>query len=395
MPETSKIRVALCTTELRVGGAERVLVELATRLDRNRFEPFVCSMKPRPDDEAHSLVPQLEHAGIPLFFCDFSSPLSLVAGLWRLRTIFKKQHPHLCQSFLFHANVLGRIAARAASVPHIVSGIRVAEREKRRHLQLDRWTQPLVKKYVCVSKAVAEFTIENGRIPRDKVVIIPNGIEVDGNPPPKPVDWTQNGCSPDTRKILVVGRLHPQKGIDWLLQTTPLWLENFPNRELLIVGEGPDRPLLTSITEQFSFRGRIHFLGHRRNVPDLLAASDLLVFPSRWEGMPNVVMQAMAARLPVVATKVEGIDELLLQHDDQDTASAQTCDFGDSERLASRINAILENAKFAQKLGLENEMRIRTHFPMSKMVEAYESLWWQITHPKHQDGANVQEPQAR
>ncbi|MCL2348325.1 MAG: glycosyltransferase [Planctomycetaceae bacterium] len=395
MSETFKIRIALCTTELRVGGAERVLVELATRLDRNRFEPFVCSMKPRPDDDTHSFVPKLEQAGIPLFFCDFSSPASLIARLWRLRMIFKKQQPHLCQSFLFHANVLGRIAARLASVPHVLSGIRVAEREKRRHLFLDCWTQHLVEKYVCVSKAVAGFTVEHGRIPREKIVIIPNGIDTTGDPPVKPVDWTQNGCSPDTRKILVVGRLHPQKGIDWLLQTTPLWLENFPNRELLIIGEGPERQHLISKIEQFSFRERIHFLGYRRDVPDLLAASNLLVLPSRWEGMPNILMQAMAAGLPVVATKVEGIDELLLQHEDKEAASAQTCDFGDSERLAGRINAILENAEFTQKLGFENKARIRTHFTMSKMVEAYETLWQQITHPERRDGVNAQAPQAR
>ena len=373
-----KLRVALCITELRVGGAERVLVELATRLDRSRFEPFVCSMKPCPAEEEYSFVQQLTEADIPVEFANIGSSLSLPSGLLRLRNVFKKHKPLVCHSFLFHANFFSRLAARAVGVPVVISGIRVAEREKEWHLRLDRMTQSLVDKYVCVSKGVAEFTSQTGKILQQKICIIPNGIDAADYENVQKPDLTQFGCLPNTLKVIFIGRLHQQKGIDWLLQTLSHWLEPRPDCELLIVGDGHERTNLEQIAAQQSCRNRVHFLGHCRDVPELLAASDLLLLPSRWEGMPNVVMQAMAAGLPVVATEVEGIEELLAQQSkavDDSTFSPQTCQFGDTEMFASQINKFLDDVQLRQITGMLNKEKIRQHFKIEQMVADYEKLW--------------------
>jgi len=372
-----KLCVALCITELRVGGAEHALVELATRLDRSRFAPFVCSMKPRPTDEEHSFVQQLTEADISIEFANIGPPWSLPGGLLRLRNAFKKHKPQVCQSFLFHANFFSRLAARAAGVPIVISGIRVAEREKTWHLRLDRMTQSLVDKYVCVSKGVADFTALMG-IPQRKICIIPNGIDpADYENVPKS-DLARFGRLPHTHQVIVIGRLHRQKGIDWLLQTLSHWLEPRADCELLIVGDGPERAVLEQTAAQQPCRSRIHFLGQRRDVPELLAASDLLLLPSRWEGMPNVVMQAMAAGLPVVATEVEGIEELLAQQSKAFGDSMplmQTCKFGDTAAFASKINQFLDDEKLRQITGIRNKEKIRQHFQIEQMVAAYEELW--------------------
>ena len=368
LDRSQKLRVALCITELRVGGAERVLVELATRLDRSRFEPFVCSMKPCPGEEEHSFVPQLTQADIPIEFANIRSSLTLSSGLLRLRNMFRKHKPQICQTFLFHANFFSRFVARATGVPIVISGIRVAEREKKWYLRLDRMTQSLVDKYVCVSKGVAEFTTQTGKISQKKICVIPNGIETSEYENVQKSDLTQFGCSLHTHKIIVVGRLHQQKGIDWLLQTLSHWLEPRQDCELLIVGDGPERTKLEQIAVQQPYRNHVHFLGHRRDVPELLAASDLLLLPSRWEGMPNVVMQAMAAGLPIVATEVEGIDELLVQQ-------SQICKFGDTKDFAWKIQQFLDDARLRKTAGTQNQTRIRQHFSIEKMVAAYEELW--------------------
>jgi len=378
LTSSQKHRVALCITELRVGGAERVLVELAARIDRSRFEPFVCSMKPRPEDGEDSFVKKLTEAGIPIEFANIGSPLSLPCGLLRLKNVFKKYMPQICQSFLFHANFFSRLAARTAGVPVVISGIRVAEKEKQWHLHLDHMTQSLVDKCVCVSKGVAEFTIQMGKIPQRKICVIPNGIDTAEYENVQKSDLTQFGCSPGTHKVLVIGRLHQQKGIDWLLQTLPHWLELRQNCELLIVGDGPERNILEQAVTQQPCKNRVHFFGHRRDVPELLAASDLLLLPSRWEGMPNVVMQAMASGLPVVATEVEGIEELLAQQSNASgnlTALPQTCKFGDTTTFASKINNLLDDAKLRQIIGIHNKEKIRQHFKIEQMVADYEELW--------------------
>ena len=378
----SKLHIALCITELHVGGAERVLVELATRLDRTRFEPFVCSMKPRPVEGEHHFLDVLREADIAIEFADIASPLTLPLKIAKLRKIFKLRKPHVCQSFLFHANFFSRLAARSAGVPVVVSGIRVAEHEKKWHLQLDRLTQSLVNQYICVSKGVAEHTAAQGGIAQRKITVIPNGIDVAGYENASPVDLTSCGCSPNTRKVIVIGRLHQQKGIDWLLQTMPLWLEQRPDCELLIVGDGPERNRLEHMAMQLPSHDRVRFLGHRRDVPQLLAAARLLLLPSRWEGMPNVVMQAMAAGLPIVATEAEGIEELLLEQHHAFEAieaaaltSPQTCRFGDANEFAAKVNAILDQPELGQRLGEQNREHIRQHFSVERMVEAYEQLW--------------------
>ncbi|MDR1384841.1 MAG: glycosyltransferase [Planctomycetaceae bacterium] len=385
MPISGKIHVALCITELQVGGAERMLVELATRLDRSRFVPFVCSMKPRPPKNVPNLLQPLDDASIPVEFLNFTSPLSLFCGLRRLRRIFRQYKPHICQSFLFHANVLTRFAAWTPlkslaksqieqPVPHILSGIRVAEKEKTWHLLLDRWTQRLVEKYVCVSRGVADFTESNAGIARDKIIIIPNGVDVEKYQTREKANLASCCCSEQSKKILVIGRLHPQKGIDWLLQTTDLWFATRNDWELLLVGDGPERATLERMAREKPYHRRIHFLGHRQDIPQLLTASDLLLLPSRWEGMPNVVMQAMASGLPVVATEVEGVDELIPQK------SLQTCPFGNTAAFAEKIVQILDRSDLAAKLGAQNQEYIRRHFAIQKMVEMYEMLWEKMTH---------------
>ncbi len=118
---------------------------------------------------------------------------------------------------------------------------------------------------------------------------------------------------------------------------------------------------------------RIHFAGWRADVPEILAASHLLVLPSRWEGMPNVVLEAMATGLPVVATRVEGIEEVL-----GPTCQDQTISYGDPVSLGERLQRILGDPVLAARLGQQNQRRIREHFNINRMVHAYQHLWSEL-----------------
>jgi glycosyltransferase involved in cell wall biosynthesis len=363
-------RIALCITELDLGGAERCLTELATRIDRNRFTPVVYCLAPRPLREDASCLPPLMSAGVEVHCLGGRSVWQFPLVARRLKRLLLAQKPQLIQTFLFHANVLGRIAARRAGVGRVVCGVRVAERAARWHLWLDRITQSRVDRYVCVSQAVADFTARQLRLPAEKLAVIPNGIDLDKYPAGQTADLTAFGVPAGRRVIVFVGRLEPQKGIQWLIESSPLWLSQVPDCDLLLVGEGPLRASLESAVRSAGIADRVHFAGWRADVPAILAASRLLVLPSAWEGMPNVVLEAMASRLPVLASNVEGVRELL-----GPSAATQTVRFGDSQALAGRIVSVLRDPGALGALGAENRRRAEENFSIARMVHAYEDLW--------------------
>jgi len=367
MPPTS---IALCITDLDVGGAERCLVELATRLDRDRFCCEVYCLGARPSDDATSCVPPLEEAGIPVHCLGGHRCWHAPSIIRQLTRLLSQQSPQILQSFLFHANLLGRIAARRAGIPNVISGIRVAERHARWHLWADRLTQKMVDRHVCVSHSVARFSVDHARLTADRIVVIPNGIASERFPAGQPADLTQYGVPAGSRTITFVGRLTPQKGLRWLLKTAPDWLDKLPDCNLLLVGKGPQRNRLQRLSARLGISGRVHFAGWQANVPEILAASRLLVLPSRWEGMPNVLLQAMAGGLPVLATNVEGVVELLGKKADQ-----QTVAYGDSQLLTDKLVAIMSSPGLASQLADENRIRAANDFTLGRMVTSYQTLW--------------------
>jgi starch synthase (maltosyl-transferring) len=366
----SNIRIALCITELNIGGAEKCLTEIARRVDRQRFTPVVYCLGPKPAHPETSYLPALEESNVEVHFLGGEKIWQFPIIASRLKRHLLTQKPHIAHSFLFHANIATRVAARRAGVPSIISGIRVAERHSRWHLWLDRRTQNLVDRYVCVSQSVADFSTHEAGIPPAKIVVIPNGVDLQKYPASKPADPTSLGLSTERKIIASIGRLEPQKGISWLIETSPRWLKNNPNHDLLIVGDGPLKNQLESTCRNLRIADRVHFTGWRADVPEILAASDLLVLPSRWEGMPNVVLEAMASRLPVVATDVEGVRELFGKPDPR-----QMTPFGDTELLCQKITAFLSDPTWATSVGNENRLRVENDFSIARMVANYETLW--------------------
>ena len=280
------------------------------------------------------------------------------------------QNPQIVQTFLFHANVLGRIAARRARVKCVVSGIRVAERASHWHLWLDRLTEGWVDRYVCVSQPVADFSRTRGGLPAEKLVIIPNGVDLDRFPARQAADLAALGVPAGRRIVSFVGRLQRQKGVEWLIDSAGAWLAKLPDCDLLLVGTGPLQSRLEAACRAADLADRVHFAGWRSDVPEILAASELLVLPSAWEGMPNVVLEAMASGRPLVATDVEGVRELL-----GPLAARQVVRYGDTRELADRIIALVSDPAGATALGVENRRRAEEHFPISRTISAYEDLW--------------------
>jgi glycosyltransferase involved in cell wall biosynthesis len=365
-----RLRIGLAITELEVGGAERCLVELATRLDRRRFEPHVYALSPAPKAGQTMLVERLAAAGVPVAFFEGQSVADVPRTVSRFAKQLASDRIDLLQTFLFHANVLGALAARRAAVRRLCWGIRVAEPGRRwRDWAARRWAGS-VDRHVCVSRDVAQFWARRMKLPAASTLVIPNGVDIERQRAAAPVDWTSLGLPAHSRVLVCVGRVDAQKNTAWLVEQAPRILEALPNHHLVFVGDGPLREQLERRVVELGVAERVRFVGWRPNVPALMAASELLLLPSRWEGMPNVVLEAMAAGKPVVATRAEGVCELL-----GPAAALQTTALDDSAGFVQAVVNLAGDAELGTVLGGQNLARATEHFSLAVAVRQYEGLY--------------------
>lgn len=373
-PPQAPVRIGFCITELEPGGAERCLTELVTRIDRERFEPVVYCLAGRPADNPSSLARRIEAAGVPLHCFNATSTWAAPRVLGKLRRRLREDRPQVLQTFLAHANVLGGLAARLAGVKRVVTGIRVAERRKFSHLAVARafdWTADV---HVCVSEAVREFSLTQAGLAGEKLRVIGNGVDLARFTDVRPVEPASLGVQ--GRFFTFVGRIDKQKGVGQLLASVPQIFANLSERgvddvELVLVGEGRDRAKLSARLPQDLAR-RVHFVGFRHDVPAILAASDLLVLPSQWEGMPNVVLEAMASGLPVVANDVEGVRDVLGPNSGPQVVPADSPD-----RFSQRVVDLLANRQKALEIGEKNRAHAARH-SLESMVAGYERIYREL-----------------
>jgi starch synthase (maltosyl-transferring) len=359
------VRIALVITDLDIGGAERALVNLAIRLDRRRWAPVIIAL-----GSEGRLVEELCQAGLP---CDClggsrDRPLQVIG---RLRRALRRYQPELVQSFLFHANLATRLAAPWAGGLWVVGGLRVAERQKRWHLILDRLTSFLSTGSVCVSQGVLRFSQTEGGLNPRRLMVIRNGIDPRPFDQALPVPRRDLGILEDAHLALAVGRLDSQKGIPDLLAAAESVIPQASGWHLALVGDGPCRSwLLEQLAARPLLDGRVHWLGARDDVPGLLKSANLLVLASLWEGMPNVILEAMAAGRPVVATSVEGTEELVLPEQ-----TGWLVPPGDPKSLGAALLYATYHPELCWRLGDNARARVGREFSIDRTVASYERLW--------------------
>ena len=287
---------------LGVGGTEKMLRELCRGLDRSRFENSVVALK-----SGGQTADELEDSGVPV--TTLNSPDGFLAGCVdqvrlyvRLRACFEKERPQIVHTWLTRANVIGRLAGRGTGIP-VVSSLRVMEAEKPYHLWAERLSQSACRFVTVNCSPLREFAVRKIGIPESKVVLIFNGIRVG----PKPVG---RAPSEEALTIGVMGRLHAQKGIDVFLTAAAKILERQPGFQFLVGGDGPEKPALIRRARELGIGDRVQFLGTVSSA-DFFSRIDVFVLSSRWEGMPNVVLEAMASAKPIAASWVGGVTDLI------------------------------------------------------------------------------------
>ena len=364
--DQAKIPLFHLITELDIGGAQKALLHLLTHLDRDRFSPTVICLY--NGDKA--VAQEIRALSIPVIDLGMTAKWRLDA-FWRLYRLLRRERPTILHTWMFHANIPGRVLGRLTGIPIVVSSERTMGQESRWRYRLNRLTDPLTDRVVCVSRLVADFAVAEVGIPRHKTIVIPNGIDAQAfeHLPAKRQVRADLGLSLDSTLIGTVARLNPVKRLDVLLQATA----SMDDAHAVIVGAGPERERLEALSRRLGLADRVHFVGQQNNVPEWLAAMDIFVLTSDWEGMSNAILEAMAAGLPVVATAVGGTPEVVV-----DGVTGLLVPPRDPDALAEAITRLLRDPDLRRKMGRAGRERVQQHFSVERMVQQTQSLYEQL-----------------
>ena len=305
---SSRPRVLLLSTSLGMGGADRQILYLARALLANGFEVRLVSMTPLLEMGQQAVV-----EGLPITSLEMNRGQADWGSFQRFVTILRDWRPHVLTTFMYHANLLGRLAGRWAGVPVIVTSIRSERNGSAARDWLMRVTNWMDDSCTTNSREVAESLRKRHLLPGGgKASVIANGVDttaMSGALEDRERIRNELGLAAGTFLWLAVGRLWEQKDYPTMLQAFQP-LAATPAR-LAIAGRGPLLDPLKLQARQLGIAHEVTFLGVRNDIPSLLGAADGFVLSSAWEGMPNVVMEALAAGVPVVATRVGGVPELV------------------------------------------------------------------------------------
>ena len=374
--------IDLLITEIETGGAERCCAELAIYLARRGSQVRVISIGPPPQGSAKSLLweklkqvaedlQSQKAAGtsnskgeLQIHFLNASKPWQWIRAQRGLRRLIEDRKPDVAQGFLWHANVLGGMLYGRTGVIW-VPGIRVVEPRTWRRWLGWIWHKP-ASRVVCVSAEVAAWSHSKEGVPSEKLMVIENGVRI----PPTSRTWAQPSAREPSKQLLFVGRLELQKGIDVLLRNAERILQALPDYRLSIIGEGSWMAAWKSFLESSPFSHRIDLLGKQSNVLEKMLESDLLILPTRYEGMPNVILEAMSVGLPVATMRVEGVAALLGEQ-----LEAQSVVREDWEGWVRLVIDLVRQGDKLQYLGSANRERAANHFELEHQLRKYESLY--------------------
>jgi glycosyltransferase involved in cell wall biosynthesis len=362
--------VAHIVTSFGVGGTERQLVELLRGLDRRRWRPrLICFRRSGAflrDIERMDLHPDELSLGGTLL-----RPQTALA-IARIAAWIRAQDAALVHCHDVYSVLLGVPAARLAGVPVIASRRDLGHHVTPLQRPLLRLALRQADRVLANAATVASQLEHDDGVPAERLAIVPNGLDVvafDARARALAAPAPVGDGGPPT--VVVVARMtYPAKGHDDLLRAAALVHKTVPEIRFVLVGDGPRESALRRLAAELGIEPIVHFIGRRPDVPALLVRADLVCHPSRMEGLPNAVMEAMAAARPIVATAVGGTPELV-----RDGVHAILVAPEAPEELAHALLELLADPARGAALGRAARERVERSFNLAALVERVERLY--------------------
>lgn len=377
-PARDAVRVVTLIDHPAVGGgAERVALDLTAGLDAERFRRTLCVSRWAPErlSPVHlaRFTEALERSGVRLLGLRRRRTTDLRAWLALLR-VLRRERVDVLHAHKFGSNVWGTLLGRLAGVPVVIAHEHTWSYEGQplrraldRHL-IARFSDA----FVAVSREDRRRMIEIEGVPPDRILELRNAIAV---PAARPRDGhvrDRLGLASEAKVIGLVAIQRPQKRIDLLVRAAARLRTEFPELRVLLIGDGPveEATRIKALVAELGLDDVVLTLGVRDDVPDLLAAVDVAVLSSDFEGSPLAVLEYMEAGLPIVATEVGGLPDLL-----DDGRCGVLVAPGDDAELAAGIRRLLTDRELATRLGAAARHRRRTEFDLDTVVHGVEDIY--------------------
>ena len=369
-----KYKLAYVIDGLSMGGAERLMVPILKHLSRNDFDAYVCALQSK---DGNPMADEIRALGVPVRCLEIKR-LRDWNALPRLVRYLKEIDADLVHTQLEFANILGNISARVLRLPsvctiHVMPSLDVKTKSKF-HQRLE-W---FALKYFCnqvisVSEEAREHHLRLSGASPDRVSTLYNGIDLSNysNVERERMDVrAELGVPPDANLLTTVAVLRQPKGIQYMIRALPAVLASSPNTAYLIVGDGSYRDSLVEEVSKSGVGNRVIFAGMRKDVPRLLAASDVFVLPTLTEALPTVLAEAMAAKLPIVASRVGGIPEMIT--DGQNGCFVEPKDV---DELARACIQLLNDPDKRAAMGIAGSNIVDQKFNIERQVDKLEELY--------------------
>ncbi|MDO9464863.1 MAG: glycosyltransferase [bacterium] len=365
------VRILRIVPSLEMGGVERTLTSILPRLDKCQYKVYLCCLFKRD-----KLADIMESLGIPIIKFRMRARLDFdgkyIAGILRLARLMKKMQIDIVHTHLYRANLAGRIAAKLAGIPVIITNEHNIDSWKKFPQRLsDRVLAGITNKIIAVSDAVKDFYVKKIGISEDKIITIYNGVDISKFQTYVNINKKREefGIKPDEKIITIIGRLQQQKGHVYFLKAAQIIRKKKPNVKFLVVGDGPLESQLKTASDDLGISKNVIFTGLREDIPQILAMSDISVLTSLREGFSITVLESMAAGKPVVVTDVGGNSEVVKHGETGFIIPPQS-----PEDLALYSLNLINNQELAKKMGEEAEKRV-LNFSIDRMVEKTENLY--------------------
>lgn len=380
MQEQGKlINVMYVVDKLPLGGAEKVTYDLVLHLSPDLFKVSVCCLESEGE-----LGKELKKQGIEIITLLSKKGTDLFLPL-RLARLFRKLNVKIVHAHNSTAFKHAAIAAKIVGVPVIIQtrhGDELARKSGWRIILQNKLTR-LADKIVCICEGFRQKLIHNKSVDKDKLVVIHNGINVsfiEKNKIGRNQKRIMLGLNADDCVIVNVANIRVEKGQEILIRAFKQVADKEPKAKLLIVGSATDAQLtraLKDLTQGLGLAESVIFLGKREDVSEILSASDIFVLSSLTEGLPISVLEAMAAGIPVVATDVGGIREII-----EDGKNGILVPSNSEDKLSAAIVSLLNDKNKAQGLSREGRETVANFFSLEKMIQGYENLYLSLIKEK-------------
>jgi glycosyltransferase involved in cell wall biosynthesis len=371
-----KYKIAYLIDGLSMGGAERLMVPMLKHLSRAHFDPYVCALQSK---DGNPMADEIRALGIEVDCLDIKH-LRDWDAIPRLRKYLKKIGADLVHTQLEAANILGNITAKLLGLPsvctiHVLPSLNVKTKTKV-HQRLEWFVlRHFCDRVISVSEEARQYHLKVSGAPEGQVTTIYNGIELSafsdlGKTHERNLVRAELGIPQDANVLVTVAVLRPPKGIQYMIRALPAVLESHPNTYYLIVGSGSHQDVLVQEAVGAHVTERVVFAGMRKDVPRLLAAGDIFVLPTLTEALPTVLAEAMASKLPIVATRVGGIPEMVTEG--QNGLLLEPEDVDGLSRVCIRL---LTNPEERLSMGAEGWRIADQKFSAERQVEQLNNLY--------------------